>query len=89
MNTPSLKTKLRSANSEQAIVDLISEGQTYKFASDGTRRQWKKAARIQLAAVKGVKYEEEVPVIVVREEEFVPNTEKKKDRWKQKKQVAA
>lgn len=42
--TIGLKQRIQSASSTAELRSLIEEGATYKAASDGTRRSWRREA---------------------------------------------
>jgi hypothetical protein len=82
MTIPSLKTRIRSATSEEDVLKLLEEGKTYEFASTGTTLRWKLAAQKKLKDLgKAPAVTETAPVMADVSEvvEFRPKRRKKKE----------
>lgn len=44
-----LREQIKSAGSENEIVQLLANGRTYEFASDRTKNSWKSTAKFRIA----------------------------------------
>ena len=44
-----LREQIKSANSEAEIINLLSTGNKFTYASDKTKRSWKSTAKFRLS----------------------------------------
>jgi len=75
-----LRQKILTAQSVEAVNQLLEVGKTYEFASRKTRNSWKSAARRVAAYLKG---EKPVAVAPVEQEEIVTPKKKRGNKKKE------
>jgi hypothetical protein len=78
MITLGLRQQIFTAASAEVIDELLETGKGYKFASDGTRRAWSRAARRRKAALGGEAYVPPAPSHASEAEKILETPKKRR-----------